>query len=94
MDVEFHCGDYASVDISDDALVYCDIPYKNTKPYKTPFDYQRFYDWARTREFRVIVGEYKLNVPEGASIIWQQDSSRCIRGHGSDKTTEVLFEFK
>ncbi len=61
--------DYQDVPIPDDAVVYCDIPYKGTNVYDKSqcFDYERFYSWALSRPFPVFVSEYSK--PEGFSVI-------------------------
>lgn len=47
--IEFVSRDYNDVDIPLNSIVYCDIPYKDTKQYETSknFDYERFYEWCR-----------------------------------------------
>lgn len=47
--IEWHYGDYSELNIPEHSLIYCDIPYKDTKQYSTSknFDYNRFYDWCR-----------------------------------------------
>ena len=54
-------GDYRSVKIQPDSLIYCDIPYKNTTEYSDgEFDYENFYDWAEVQTEPVIISEYAL----------------------------------
>ena len=56
--------DYQEVPILPHSTVYCDIPYKNTHGYSknksNPFDYERFYAWADSRDFPVFVSEYNM----------------------------------
>ena len=55
--------DYQSVPIPDNAVIYCDIPYKGTNVYgktKTDsFDYERFYDWA-IQQKNIYISEYSM----------------------------------
>ena len=55
--------DYQSVPIPDNAVIYCDIPYKGTNVYgktKTDsFDYERFYDWAAQQK-NIYISEYSM----------------------------------
>lgn len=54
-------GDYRSVKIQPDSLIYCDIPYKNTAEYSDGgFDYEAFYDWAEKQREPVIISEYAM----------------------------------
>lgn len=54
-------GDYRSVKIKPDSLIYCDIPYKNTTEYSDGgFDYESFYDWAEKQIEPVIISEYAM----------------------------------
>ena len=42
-------GDYQDVEIEDNSVLYCDVPYENTNKYVGEgenFDYERFYDWC------------------------------------------------
>ena len=40
-------------------MVYCDIPYENTNIYNIQFDHNKFYKWARTREYQIYFSSYK-----------------------------------
>ena len=40
-------------------IVYCDIPYENTCKYNIEFDHDKFYEWARTREYQIYFSSYK-----------------------------------
>nr|DAG85770.1 MAG TPA: DNA adenine methylase [Caudoviricetes sp.] len=54
-------GDYRSVKIKPDSLIYCDIPYKNTAEYSDGgFDHESFYDWAEKQSEPVIISEYAM----------------------------------
>lgn len=56
--------DYAEVKIPQDSVIYCDIPYENTKKYvgAEHFDYERFYNWACRQTKPVFISSY--NMPE------------------------------
>ena len=54
-------GDYRDVKIQPDSLIYCDIPYKNTKEYSDGgFDHGAFYEWAERQSEPVIISEYAM----------------------------------
>lgn len=54
-------GDYRDVDIPDDSVIVCDIPYFQTREYrhnKDAFDYDAFCTWAEAQTQPVFVCEY------------------------------------
>ena len=63
--ISFKYGDYEELYSDDiyDCLIYCDIPYKDTKQYNTSlnFDYDRFWNWAERMSEKniVLVSEYQ-----------------------------------
>ena len=85
--------DYQSVEIPHDSVVYCDPPYKGTAEYKDGgFDYPRFYDWLRTRDFPVWVSEYAM--PDDFISVWSRNKICCYGTHNNRNTTEHLFVHK
>lgn len=98
-DVGFFCMDYSEFICPEGSLVYCDIPYKGTTQYSAvgAFDQEAFYVWAKSqKQCRILVSEYKHNVPEGATIVWEHKSKKSIRNKDGvlESTVEVLFEWK
>ena len=77
-------GDYQDVEILPQSTVYCDIPYRNTKTYRSgTFDHDRFYAWADSRDFPVFVSEYDMP-PEFLPIATlQRRDSMCPHAAGS-----------
>jgi len=52
--------DYAQVEIPDNAIVYCDIPYRGTNcGAYGGFDHERFYEWAKGRD-NIFISEYSM----------------------------------
>lgn len=60
--INYSYGDYQNVSIKPNSVIYCDIPYKDTKEYKSKdeFDYDRFYDWCSKQTERVFVSSYEM----------------------------------
>ena len=63
--LEVTAKDYADIEILQNSVVYCDIPYKGTNGYglddsKDNFDHARFYEWALSRNFTVFISSYSL----------------------------------
>lgn len=53
--------DYQDIKILPNSTVYCDIPYKGTNRYQRGgFNYDRFYEWADSRDFPVFISEYAM----------------------------------
>ncbi|XZH99900.1 hypothetical protein ACSXEK_15825 (plasmid) [Clostridium perfringens] len=79
-------------------VIYCDIPYKGTKKYKTKeFPYEEFYKWAieMSKHNTVLISEY--NMPEdNFECIWQKETKVNIDSNrkSSDKRVEKLFKCK
>ena len=101
MDVDFKCCDYKDVDIPAGAMVYCDIPYKGTTQYDKKevgdFNYDEFYKWVRvnSNKYDIYISEYKENVPDDFSIVWECNSKKDIRNGKNERvgTVEVLIKY-
>ena len=54
--------DYAKVEIPDDSVIYCDIPYEDTNVYNKAegFNYERFYDWCEHQTQPVFISSYQM----------------------------------
>ena len=85
--------DYQSIEIPADSCVYCDPPYKGTAEYKDGgFDYLRFYDWLRTRDFPVYISEYAM--PDDFVSVWSRNKICKYGANNNRKTIEHLFVHK
>ena len=92
--VEWYSGEYYDCPIPDYSLVYCDIPYKNTKQYATSknFDYEKFYTWCRALKddgHTVFVSEYEM--PSDFKCIWEKEVTNSLNPTLTKKPTEKLF---
>lgn len=97
-DVIFSHSDYKDLVIPSKSKIYCDIPYKNTKAYKTAKDFSHddFCDWARQKAkegHTVYVSEYEM--PDDFKCVWEKEISSSLRANGvisgSKKSVEKLF---
>ena len=92
-DVTYECCDYTDVVLPHGALAYCDIPYKDTKPYCSKllgkFDHDRFWAWAEVQNNPVYVSEYACNVSR--TPVWSLKSRRSLRAPKAHDTEEVLI---
>src|SRR5690606_5205393 len=82
-DVIFVHRDYKALSIPEGAMVYCDIPYKNSTGYSSgDFNHNQFYSWAEDKAkngYEIYVSEYEHNVPDSWSVVWRKDSKKDIR---------------
>lgn len=91
--VNFTSDDYFNVDIPEGSIVYCDIPYKDSKQYETSkdFDYEKFYEYCRKNKdkYQIFISEY--NMPEDFKCIWQKEVTNAINTTKTYKPIEKLF---
>ena len=101
MDINFVCCSYENLDIPQNSIIYCDIPYKNTKQYSfsKDFDYEKFWEWAREKSqngHQVFISEY--NSPDDFECIWQQEVKSSLSANGiaggNKVSVEKLFVYK
>jgi len=99
--IEFVNLDYKDVLIPDNSIVYCDIPYENTKQYSTSkgFNHSEFWDYARklsTEGHQVFISEY--NAPEDFVCVWSKELNSSLSANGksggSKKSIERLFVYE
>jgi len=98
--IEFINLDYKEVVIPDNSIIYCDIPYKNTKQYLTSkgFNHLEFWDYARklsTKGHEVFISEY--DAPSDFICIWQKQAKSSLSANGqiggNKLSTEKIFKF-
>lgn len=97
--IEFICGDYKDVlpklkDIDlEHTLIYCDSPYKDTKPYaiNPHFNYIEYYDWLRETSKTVPIFISEQVMPEDFPIIWEKEVKRTAGQDNNFKACEKLY---
>lgn len=52
---------YEQVEIKENSVIYCDIPYQGTTDYGSSFNHKVFFDWADNQSNPVFISEYKIN---------------------------------
>lgn len=91
--IEFHSGEYFDLDIPQNSIVYCDIPYKGTKQYETSkdFDYEKFYQWCRDNKekYHIFISEYSM--PSDFKCIWSKEITNAMNQTKTYKPTEKLY---
>ena len=94
--IEFRCFNFLDLPKVEGYVIYCDIPYKDTKKYSTiKFPYEDFYEWAKKMSERntVLISEY--NMPDEFECIWQKESNVNIDSNrkNSSERIEKLFTY-
>ena len=82
--------DYREVEIPDDAVIYCDIPYRNTKGYGNEFSHDEFYEWARKQANPIYISEYWM--PEDKfEVVGERTKRNTISPTVNLKRTERIY---
>lgn len=82
--------DYRDVPIEDDAVIYCDPPYKDTAEYAHgEFDHEAFYDWCEAQTQPVYISEYSM--PSDRFVCIAEFSKPSLfRNEGLEKKKMVI----
>lgn len=81
--------DYEKVEIPDNAVIYCDIPYKSTNTYLSTFNHERFYEWALMQKQDVFISEYDM--PEDFCIVAEFDRTSLLSPNSRETLKERLY---
>ena len=94
--IEFLFCDYRYFSDFENCLIYCDIPYKDTKQYSTSkgFNYDIFWEWARQMSKKNIVVISELQAPDDFECIWERKIVRTTNVKNIKESTEKLFIYK
>ena len=93
--LETSCKSFDEVEIKQNSIIYCDIPYFNTNSYGkknvNTFDYERFYDWCKKQKELVFVSSYEM--PEDFIELtmgsFSHNSTLCATAN--NKVVEKIF---
>lgn len=95
--VKFCCDNYLNI-TSENALIYCDPPYKGTKTYNTSkaFDHDEFWNWCRVMSDKNVVYISEYTAPDDFTCVWQHDVGSSLSANGVSggrkRSTEKLFK--
>ena len=92
----FVSGDYSDLEIFENSIIYCDIPYKNTKQYSTSknFDHNKFWQWCRNmtkQGHKVFISEYQA--PNDFICVWSKEVTNSMNTTLTYKPVERLFVY-
>ena len=91
IEVDISQGDYRDLQIPSDSVIYCDIPYKNTKKYFIEFDYEAFWEWVHRQTAQVYVSSYTLDRPD-VQLVDSFMKQRNMSAKASAVGTENLYK--
>jgi DNA adenine methylase len=96
-DVKFYSCDYSKLPFPANCIIYCDIPYKDTKRYDVSkhFDYNKFWNWCRIMAsfgHEVFISEY--HAPDDFECVWSKKLTNSMNTTKTYKPTEKLFTIK
>jgi DNA adenine methylase len=88
--------DYFELEIPDNSIIYCDIPYKDTKQYSTSknFNHDKFWQWCRNmtkQGHKVFISEYQA--PDDFICVWSKEVTNSMNTTLTYKPTERLFVY-
>ena len=82
--------DYREVELSTDAVIYCDIPYRHTKGYGNRFDHEEFYEWALNQANPIYISEYLM--PEDKfEVVAERTKRNTLSPTVNLKRTECIY---
>ena len=93
--ITFTSMDYRNYEYKEGDVVYCDPPYNGTGDYaNNTFDHNAFYEWVRTRDYKVYFSEY--SAPDDFVSVFNTNIPKIMGGGRSanNKATEHLFIHK
>lgn len=86
--LEYTNKSYNEVEINENSLIYCDIPYKSTASYIVgSFNHEEFYEWAKRQSELVMISEYSM--PKGFTCVAQIQKRNILSTN--QKAVEKLF---
>ncbi len=93
-DTKFVHSSYENLNIPDNSIIYCDIPYKDTTNYTTSkeFDYDKFWEWCRVmsdKGHKVFISEYQA--PVDFVCIWERNVTNSMSTRITHRPIERLF---
>ena len=100
-DIKFIQSSYENLQIPNNSIIYCDIPYISTKQYSfsKDFDYDKFWQWCREKAkqgHQIFISEY--NAPDDFECLWQQEVKSSLSANGiaggNKVSVEKLFTYR
>ena len=87
-------GDYREVEILSDSVIYCDVPYFQSREYKhnkEAFDHKSFYDWCEKQTALVLISEFWMPPERFVCIAERPRKSTFSATNNSLERIEKVF---
>ena len=86
---------YEDYEHKDGDVVYCDVPYENTRGYnKEKFDSLKFYEWVKTRNYPVYFSSYEVSDNSFEKTLVASVRSIFSATNNSTIKNEYLYTYK
>ena len=86
---------YENVHISNNSIIYCDIPYNGTEEYKDCiFNYEKFYDWSCSQKVPVYISEYNIDDDRFEIVAEKQRRSTMCSKNNNLYKIERLYKVR
>ena len=92
--IHFSQGNYLTIPIPENAVIYADSPYKGTKPYaiNPKFNHEEYYNWLREKSKTNPIFISEQEMPDDFTIIWAKDDATRTCGLDNNfKACEKLY---
>ena len=90
--LEFGHGlSYDDYEYQDGDVVYCDPPYIGTAEYVDAFDYDKFFDWAASRNFDVYFSNYPI-YDKRFVLVWASQLRSTLGSGNNSVNFECLYK--
>ena len=80
---------YEKVELPENAVIYCDIPYKSTNTYLSMFNHNDFYKWALSQKQDVFISEYDM--PDEFYLVTEFDRVSLLSPNSRETMKERLY---
>lgn len=81
---------YDEIEIQPNAIIYCDIPYKDTEGYNNKeFDYESFYDWCKKQTELLFISSYEM--PDNFISVAEFSHRSILSSSAKNKVIEKVF---
>jgi len=78
---------YDEIQLKEDSIIYCDIPYLGTADYGNQFDHKKFFNWADSCDQPVFISEYNIS-DKRVKLVKQIAKRVNLNGDGEQKIAQ------
>lgn len=94
--IVFKHSSYDKLEIPENSIIYCDIPYRDAKQYDSSkdFNHEDFWEWCRkmsNKGHEVFISEY--SAPSDFECIWEKEVTNSMNTTKTYIAVEKLFKY-